>query len=49
MNIYSQPNNILFNQDVVTLQFCAKKLDRMDFFGKSDPFLTFERCLEDGS
>ena len=34
-------------QDVVTLQFNGKKLDKKDFFGKSDPFLVFYRCNED--
>ncbi|XP_041349780.1 copine-8-like [Gigantopelta aegis] len=32
-----------------TMQFCAHKLDKKDFFGKSDPFLTFSRSNEDGS
>ena len=31
----------------MTLQFNGKKLDKKDFFGKSDPFLTFYRCNED--
>ena len=29
------------------MQFCAHKLDKKDFFGKSDPFLTFYRANED--
>eukprot|EP00112_Aurelia_sp_Birch-Aquarium-sp1_P009496 Seg2080.8 transcript_id=Seg2080.8/GoldUCD/mRNA.D3Y31 product=Copine-8 protein_id=Seg2080.8/GoldUCD/D3Y31 len=36
-------------KDVVTLQFCGRKLDKKDFFGKSDPFLTISRCNEDNS
>ncbi|XP_073229947.1 copine-8-like isoform X2 [Porites lutea] len=36
-------------KDVVTLQFNGKKLDKKDFFGKSDPFLVFYRCNEDNS
>ncbi|XP_066283169.1 copine-8-like isoform X2 [Branchiostoma lanceolatum] len=36
-------------KDAVTLQFRATKLDKKDFFGKSDPFLLFYRCNEDGS
>ncbi|CAL1529087.1 unnamed protein product [Lymnaea stagnalis] len=32
-----------------TMQFSAQKLDKKDFFGKSDPFLTFYRSHEDGS
>uniref|UniRef100_A0A0L8FPC8 C2 domain-containing protein n=2 Tax=Octopus bimaculoides TaxID=37653 RepID=A0A0L8FPC8_OCTBM len=31
------------------MHFCAHQLDKKDFFGKSDPFLTFYRCNEDGS
>lgn len=34
-------------QDVLTLQFNGKNLDKKDFFGKSDPFLMFYRCNED--
>lgn len=30
------------------MQFCANKLDKKDFFGKSDPFLVFYRSNEDG-
>lgn len=37
------------NRDEVTLHLCGKKLDKKDFFGKSDPFLVFERCNEDNS
>ena len=41
-------STILFHlQDVVTLQFKGHKLDKKDFFGKSDPFLVFYRCNED--
>ena len=40
--------SVLF-QDEVTLQFTAAKLDKKDFFGKSDPFLTFSRVNENGS
>lgn len=29
------------------LQFKGHKLDKKDFFGKSDPFLVFYRCNED--
>ena len=36
-------------QEEITLQFCGKKLDRKDFFGKSDPFLLFYRTNEDGT
>ncbi|XP_059571960.1 copine-9 isoform X2 [Alligator mississippiensis] len=36
-------------RDVVTMQLCANKLDKKDFFGKSDPFLVFYRSNEDGT
>ncbi|XP_040264651.1 copine-8-like [Bufo bufo] len=36
-------------RDIVTLQLCANKLDKKDFFGKSDPFLVFYRSNEDGT
>ncbi|XP_073176110.1 copine-5 isoform X2 [Lepidochelys kempii] len=35
-------------RDVATMQFCANKLDKKDFFGKSDPFMVFFRSNEDG-
>uniref|UniRef100_S4RAC4 C2 domain-containing protein n=1 Tax=Petromyzon marinus TaxID=7757 RepID=S4RAC4_PETMA len=34
---------------IATMQFCGNKLDKKDFFGKSDPFLVFYRSNEDGS
>ncbi|MGH0158335.1 UNVERIFIED_CONTAM: hypothetical protein FKN15_060338, partial [Acipenser sinensis] len=34
---------------IATMQMCANKLDKKDFFGKSDPFLVFYRSNEDGS
>ncbi|KAJ7331241.1 hypothetical protein OS493_020023, partial [Desmophyllum pertusum] len=40
---------LLKNSDVATLQFKGHKLDKKDFFGKSDPFLVFYRCNEDNS
>uniref|UniRef100_A0A8C8RSK8 Copine family member 9 n=1 Tax=Pelusios castaneus TaxID=367368 RepID=A0A8C8RSK8_9SAUR len=36
-------------RDIVTMQLCANKLDKKDFFGKSDPFLVFSRSNEDGT
>ncbi|KAI3366866.1 hypothetical protein L3Q82_009516 [Scortum barcoo] len=33
----------------VMMQFCGNKLDKKDFFGKSDPFLVFYRSNEDGT
>ncbi|XP_059573099.1 copine-5 isoform X3 [Alligator mississippiensis] len=36
-------------RDVATMQFCANKLDKKDFFGKSDPFMVFFRSNEDGT
>uniref|UniRef100_A0A8C9YXJ4 Copine Vb n=1 Tax=Sander lucioperca TaxID=283035 RepID=A0A8C9YXJ4_SANLU len=35
--------------DSATMQFCANKLDKKDFFGKSDPFMVFYRSNEDGT
>uniref|UniRef100_A0AAY4DDX9 C2 domain-containing protein n=1 Tax=Denticeps clupeoides TaxID=299321 RepID=A0AAY4DDX9_9TELE len=37
------------SQDFATMQFCANKLDKKDFFGKSDPFMVFYRSNEDGT
>jgi len=31
------------------IQFHARKLDKKDFFGKSDPFLVFSRANDDGT
>lgn len=36
-------------QESVLMQFCGNKLDKKDFFGKSDPFLVFYRSNEDGT
>ncbi|KPP72244.1 copine-9-like [Scleropages formosus] len=36
-------------RDLATMQLCANKLDKKDFFGKSDPFLVFYRSNEDGT
>ncbi|XP_029842847.2 copine-8 isoform X1 [Ixodes scapularis] len=36
-------------REVVTMQWSAKKLDKKDFRGKSDPFLVFLKSNEDGS
>ncbi|XP_071960282.1 copine-8-like isoform X2 [Antedon mediterranea] len=36
-------------KDKATLKFQGKKLDKKDFFGKSDPYLVFYRCNEDES
>lgn len=38
-----------FSQESVMMQFCGNKLDKKDFFGKSDPFLVFYRSNEDGT
>lgn len=45
----SVTNFCLRRQESVMLQFCGNKLDKKDFFGKSDPFLVFYRSNEDGS
>lgn len=44
-NVFSASNS----KDVATMQFCANKLDKKDFFGKSDPFMVFFRSNEDGT
>ncbi|XP_056603916.1 copine-8 isoform X1 [Triplophysa dalaica] len=36
-------------RESVMMQFCGNKLDKKDFFGKSDPFLLFYRSNEDGT
>ncbi|XP_063053858.1 copine-8 [Engraulis encrasicolus] len=36
-------------RESVLLQFCGNKLDKKDFFGKSDPFLVFYRSNVDGT
>ncbi|XP_066523938.1 copine-8 isoform X2 [Hoplias malabaricus] len=36
-------------RESVLLQFCGNKLDKKDFFGKSDPFLVFYRSHDDGT
>ncbi|XP_064632311.1 copine-8-like isoform X2 [Lineus longissimus] len=36
-------------KEEVTMQLCGHKLDKKDFFGKSDPFLVFLKSNEDGS
>eukprot|EP01029_Cantina_marsupialis_P029086 TRINITY_DN779775_c0_g1_i1.p1 TRINITY_DN779775_c0_g1~~TRINITY_DN779775_c0_g1_i1.p1 ORF type:complete len:626 (-),score=199.47 TRINITY_DN779775_c0_g1_i1:208-2085(-) len=37
------------SNQVLRVQFAGQKLDKKDFFGKSDPFLEAYRCREDGS
>lgn len=37
------------NNEILTLQFKGRKLDKKDFFGLSDPFLVFQKCNEDNS
>lgn len=37
------------SKESVMMQFCGNKLDKKDFFGKSDPFLVFYRSNEDGT
>lgn len=36
-------------KEEVTLQFLARKLDKKDFFGKSDPFLKLFKTTEQGT
>jgi len=37
---------LLGNKETVTFKFSAKKLDKMDFFGKSDPYMEISRSTE---
>jgi hypothetical protein len=37
------------NRDVIKMSLRAEKVDKKDFWGKSDPFLVFQRIREDGS
>lgn len=37
------------SRELYVMQFCAEKLDKKDFFGKSDPFLVFSKQIDDGS
>ncbi|KAM5234787.1 copine-9 isoform 2-T2 [Hipposideros larvatus] len=46
-NVDSKTN--ISKPDIATMQLCANKLDKKDFFGKSDPFLVFYRSNEDGT
>uniref|UniRef100_A0A8C2XA52 Copine family member 9 n=1 Tax=Cyclopterus lumpus TaxID=8103 RepID=A0A8C2XA52_CYCLU len=43
------PSFLSVQVDIATMQLCANKLDKKDFFGKSDPFLVFYRSNEDGT
>nr|XP_023683087.1 copine-2-like isoform X2 [Paramormyrops kingsleyae]XP_023683088.1 copine-2-like isoform X2 [Paramormyrops kingsleyae]XP_023683089.1 copine-2-like isoform X2 [Paramormyrops kingsleyae] len=38
----------LSDNRIITLSFCGRKLDKKDFFGKSDPYLEFHKQGEDG-
>ncbi|XP_023675549.2 copine-2-like isoform X1 [Paramormyrops kingsleyae] len=38
----------LSDNRVITLSLCGRKLDKKDFFGKSDPYLEFHKEGEDG-
>ena len=40
---------MIYIQDEVELSLSGKKLDKKDFFGKSDPFLVFEKSNEDNT
>uniref|UniRef100_A0A8C9VNK3 Copine-2 n=1 Tax=Scleropages formosus TaxID=113540 RepID=A0A8C9VNK3_SCLFO len=38
----------LSDNRIITLSLCGRKLDKKDFFGKSDPYLEFHKQGEDG-
>lgn len=46
-SILVKPEELDSSKDTVIMQFNGRKLDKKDFFGKSDPFLVFARCNED--
>ena len=48
-SIMIRAEEIVMNNDILTLEFSGVKLDKKDWFGKSDPFFTFSRSNEDGS
>uniref|UniRef100_A0A8C4ZAD5 Copine Va n=1 Tax=Gadus morhua TaxID=8049 RepID=A0A8C4ZAD5_GADMO len=47
--VYCTLGEIVGSPDCATMKFCANKLDKKDFFGKSDPFMVFYRSNEDGT
>lgn len=46
---HTLPPLLRVRQESVMMQFCGNKLDKKDFFGKSDPFLVFYRSNEDST
>ena len=48
-NIEIRAEEVMVNNDLLTLEFNATKLDKKDFFGKSDPYFTISRQMDDGS
>ncbi|KAJ3088594.1 Copine-8 [Quaeritorhiza haematococci] len=44
-----QAEEMLDTKQIVNFQFSARKLDKKDFFGKSDPYYVISRSQEDGS
>jgi Ca2+-dependent lipid-binding protein len=45
----TQNQQVVQTKQSLTIQFAAEKLDKKDFFGKSDPFLHISRRREDGA
>ena len=41
--IFVVAEEVTSNKEYAKLQFAAKKLDKKDFFGKSDPFMVISR------
>lgn len=37
------------NKEAMEIKFCGKGLDKKDMFGKSDPYLSIFKYLDDGS
>lgn len=48
-NIIVRAEEVSSCNDMVIMQIEGRKLDKKDFFGKSDPFLVFSRRNDDGS
>ena len=47
--IIVRAEEISANKDIVTFSLSGKGLDKKDWFGKSDPYLEFQRCNEDNT
>jgi len=46
--IIIRAEEIKFSRDIIFMQLCAHHVDKMDFLGKSDPYLFIYRLRENG-